>query len=153
MNDFEVMQIAYGEARIAYDRGEYPVGAVLVSGGQIIVQAGNRCVIDTDPTAHAEILAIRQGYKLLGGRSMKDCTLFTTMFPCPMCEKTIVEVGIGRVVYGATPFKWIREHKYVKLVPTYNGPIMQTECRELFQMRLQQNGREDILSYEKSHFG
>ncbi len=147
------MRIAFSEAQIAFDYGEYPVGAVLVNEGQIIAQAHNRCVVDTDPTAHAEILAIRKGYKQLGGKSMKDCTLYTTMYPCPMCEKTIVEVGIGRVVYGATPFKWIREHKYVKLVPAYAGPIMQTECRELFQRRLQQNGREDILSYENSHFG
>ena len=147
MTDDEYMAIAFAEARVAYERGEYPVGAVVTHQGQIIARAGNRCVADTDPTAHAEMLVIRASYKKL--KSLSDCTLYTTLFPCPMCEKTIVEVGIPRVVYGATSFKWIREHKYVQLVPQVEGPIMQAECRSLFERRLEENGRYDILDYEK----
>lgn len=141
------MTIAFAEAQEAFSRGEYPVGAVLLRDGEIIAKAGNRCVADVDPTAHAEVLVIREGYKKL--RSVSDCTLYTTLFPCPMCEKTIVEVGIRRVVYGATSFRWIREHKYVHLVPEVEGPVMQTECRDLFERRLRENGRKDILDFEE----
>ncbi|AFM12234.1 CMP/dCMP deaminase zinc-binding protein [Turneriella parva DSM 21527] len=141
------MTIAFAEAQEAFSRGEYPVGAVLLRDGEIIAKAGNRCVADVDPTAHAEVLVIREGYKKL--RSVSDCTLYTTLFPCPMCEKTIVEVGIRRVVYGATSFRWIREHKYVHLVPEVEGPVMQTECRDLFERRLRENGRKDILDFER----
>ncbi len=142
------MKIAFEEAKIAFDRGEYPVGAVLVENDQIIAKAGNRSILDSDPTAHAEILVIREGYKKLDRKSLRHCTLYTTLFPCPMCEKTIVEVGIPRVVFGATTFKWIREYKYVNLIPTIAGPIMEEESRALFQKRLEENGRDDILSYE-----
>ena len=148
MNDSEYMKLALSEAQLAFDEGEYPVGALLVLDNQIISKQRNRCKLDQDPTAHAEILTIREGYKKLNGESMKACTLYTTLFPCPMCEKTIVEVGIGKVVYGATSFKWIRDHKYVHLVPEVIGPIMEPECRDLFIKRLEENNRADILSYE-----
>lgn len=141
------MTIAFAEAQEAFGRGEYPVGAVLLRDGEIIAKAGNRCVADVDPTAHAEMLVIREGYKKL--RSVSDCTLYTTLYPCPMCEKAIVEVGIRRVVYGATSFKWIREHKFVNLVPVITGPVMQAECRGLFEKRLEENGRSDILEFER----
>jgi tRNA(adenine34) deaminase len=147
MNEINFMSIALAEAQLAFERGEYPVGAVLVRGDEIVAKAGNRCVADVDPTAHAEVLVIREGYKKL--RSVSDCTLYTTLYPCPMCEKTIVEVGIRHVVYGATSFKWIREHKYVHLVPEFTGPVMQTQCRELFEKRLEENGRNDILDFER----
>jgi tRNA(adenine34) deaminase len=149
MSDLEIMNIAFEEAKIAFERGEYPVGAVLMENNRVISKAGNRCNLDLDPTAHAEILVIREAYKKLNGKSLKHCTLYTTLFPCPMCEKTIVEVGIPRVVFGATTFKWIREHKYINLVPTITGPIMEEECRTLFEQRLEENGRDDILSYER----
>ena len=149
MTDSEYMRMAFAEALAAYEQGEYPVGALLVSDDEIVAKQRNRCNADTDPTAHAEILAIREGYKKLNGKSLSNCTLYTTLFPCPMCEKTIVEVGIRKVVYGATSFKWIREHKYIHLTPELIGPIMETECRDLFIKRLKENKRDDILSYEK----
>jgi tRNA(adenine34) deaminase len=148
MTDSEAMQIAFEEAKLAFDRGEYPVGAVIVEGDHLIARAGNRCVIDFDPTAHAEILAIKEAYKILGGKSLKGCKLYTTMFPCPMCENTMIEVGVGAVVYGASPFRWIREHKYLNLRPTISGPIMEKECRDLFERRLIENHRNDILNFE-----
>lgn len=150
MTDLEFMQIAFAEAQDAYACGEYPVGALLVKDGDIVAQAGNRCVRDLDPTAHAEILVIRDGYKKLAGKNLRDCTLYTTLYPCPMCEKTMVEVGIRKVIYGATTFRWIREHKYVKLVPEIHGPIMEKDCREIFIRRLEENGRNDILAYEQN---
>ena len=149
MTDHEAMQIAYGEAKLAFDAGEYPVGALLVLNGEIVAQARNRVNADTDPTAHAEVLVIREGYKKLGGRKIEDCSLYTSLFPCPMCEKTIVEVGIRRVVYGATSFRWIREHKYVNLVPEVTGPVMERECRDIFIQRLKERNRTDILSFEQ----
>ena len=152
MKDSEYMKIAFTEALAAFDLGEYPVGAVLVLRDQVISKQRNRCNLDTDPTAHAEILAIREGYKKLNGKSLSECTLYTTLFPCPMCEKTIVEVGIRKVVYGAISFKWIREYKYINLVPTVIGPIMEPECRDLFIRRLKENKRDDILSYENIEF-
>jgi tRNA(adenine34) deaminase len=148
MTDQQAMEIAFAEAKDAFDRGEISVGAVLVANDEIIAKAGNRCVVDRDPTAHAEILVIREAYKKLNGASFKDCKLYTTMFPCPMCENTMIEVGLGSVIYGASPFRWIREHKYVHLRPTMTGPIMNQECRELFERRLSENKRDDILNFE-----
>lgn len=151
MTDQEFMNEAYAEAKKAFDRGEYPVGALLVQNNIIVARNSNMCVVDTDPTAHAEILVIREAYKKLKrpeGSTFRDCVLYTTLFPCPMCEKTIVEVGIPKVVYGATSFKWIREYKYKTLLPMVIGPIMENECRSIFQQRLEENGRTEILSYE-----
>ncbi len=89
-------------ARAAGDAGEVPVGAVIVDGtGKLIAEAQNRRERDCDPTAHAEILALRAAGKVLQDWHLNQCTLYVTLEPCPMCAGAIVQARIGLLVYGA----------------------------------------------------
>lgn len=95
------MEIALGEAGAAAARGEVPVGAVIVSEGRIIAAAGNRTLADRDPTAHAEIVAIRAACEALGSERLPGCDLYVTLEPCPMCAAAISFARIRRLYYGA----------------------------------------------------
>ena len=95
------MQLALEEARAAAAEGEIPVGAVVVKDGQLIARAHNRREADHDPTAHAEILCMREAARKLGDWRLRDCTLYVTLEPCPMCAGTIINSRLQRVVYGA----------------------------------------------------
>jgi tRNA(adenine34) deaminase len=95
------MEIAFGEARAAAARGEVPVGAVIVSEGRIIASAGNRTLEQRDPTAHAEMLAIRQACAALDSERLPGCDLYVTLEPCPMCAAAISFARIRRLYYGA----------------------------------------------------
>jgi len=101
MTDF--MEMALAEARAAAKRGEVPVGAVLVEGpsGDIIAKSGNRTEELNDPTAHAEILAIREGGRNLGNPRLENCDLYVTLEPCPMCATAISFARIRRLHFGA----------------------------------------------------
>ncbi|MDO5712731.1 MAG: nucleoside deaminase [Micrococcales bacterium] len=79
-----------------------PFGATIVRGDEVIVTTGNRQMIDTDPTAHAEIVAIREACKLLGTRDLSDCTIYATCEPCPMCVGAIIWAGIKDCYFAAT---------------------------------------------------
>ena len=95
------MAAALEEARAAADRGEVPVGAVIVSGGQVVARAGNRTRELADPTAHAEMLAIREACRKLGSERLVGCDLYVTLEPCPMCAAAISAARIERLYYGA----------------------------------------------------
>jgi tRNA(adenine34) deaminase len=96
------MQHALDEARDAAARGEIPVGAVVVGpDGAILARAGNRTEADLDPTAHAEILALRAAAALRGSPRLPDCDLFVTLEPCPMCAHAISLFRVRRLVFGA----------------------------------------------------
>lgn len=95
------MARALEEARAAAGMDEVPVGAVLVHDGRVIAAAGNRREGDRLATHHAEILAIEEGCRALGGWRLPNCTLYVTLEPCPMCAGAILSARIGRVVYGA----------------------------------------------------
>jgi tRNA(adenine34) deaminase len=95
------MDIAFGEARAAAARGEVPVGAVIVSEGRIIASAGNRTLEQRDPTAHAEMLAIRQACAALDSERLPGCDLYVTLEPCPMCAAAISFARIRRLYYVA----------------------------------------------------
>jgi tRNA(adenine34) deaminase len=95
------MEIALEEARAAAARGEVPVGAVVVSEGRIVARAGNRTMTDRDPTAHAEIVAIRAACAALGSERLPGCDLYVTLEPCPMCAGAISFARIRRLYYGA----------------------------------------------------
>ncbi len=95
------MELALAEARTASAEGDVPVGAVLVRGDEIVVRASNRTVRDQDPTAHAEVLAIRAAAAALGRWRLDDCTLYVTLEPCAMCAGAIVLARVARVVFGA----------------------------------------------------
>jgi tRNA(Arg) A34 adenosine deaminase TadA len=95
------LQTAFEEAEAAGKRGEVPVGAVLVKDGQILTRAGNRVEEFNDPSAHAEILAIQEGGKILGEPRLLGCDLYVTLEPCPMCATAISFARIRRLYFGA----------------------------------------------------
>jgi tRNA(adenine34) deaminase len=99
------MQMALEEACAAAERGEVPVGCVIVRGGQVIARAGNRTLADKDATAHAELLAIRQAAAALGSERLTDCDLYVTLEPCAMCAAAMSFARIRRLYFGAADAK------------------------------------------------
>ena len=95
------MDLALDEAHAAADAGEVPIGCVIVCDGDLIAQAGNRTLADRDPTAHAEMVAIRRAAETLGSERLVDCDLYVTLEPCTMCAAAISFARIRRVYYGA----------------------------------------------------
>jgi tRNA(adenine34) deaminase len=95
------MHKALDEARAAGARGEVPVGCVIVRNGEALARAGNRTVADRDPTAHAELLAIRQAAAALGSERFTDCDLYVTLEPCAMCAAAMSFARIRRIYFGA----------------------------------------------------
>jgi tRNA(adenine34) deaminase len=95
------MDMALTEARAAGERGEVPVGCVIVHHGMVVARAGNRTVTDRDPTAHAEIIAIRHAAVALGSERLADCDLYVTLEPCAMCAGAVAFARIRRLYYGA----------------------------------------------------
>ena len=95
------MDLALNEARAAQAEGEVPVGCVIVRDGAVIASAGNRTLAERDPTAHAELLAIRAAAKALGSERLTDCDLYVTLEPCAMCTAAISFARIRRLYYGA----------------------------------------------------
>ena len=103
--DTQFMREALAEAQAAADAGEVPIGAVLVHEGKILARSGNRTIRDNDPTAHAEIVALREGARILGNYRLAGTTLYVTIEPCTMCAGAIVQARIPRLVYGADDSK------------------------------------------------
>jgi len=100
------MEIALEQARKAYVRGEVPVGSVLVgANGSVLAAEGNRVEQHSDPTAHAEILAIRAGAEKLGTPRLEGCDLYVTLEPCPMCAQAISFARVRRLYFGAGDLK------------------------------------------------
>lgn len=99
--DFSFMQLAIEEARIAAAAGEVPIGALLVHGNEVVARSGNRTIRDGDPTAHAEIVVIREAARVLGNYRLSGTTLYVTIEPCSMCAGAIIQARIPRLVYGA----------------------------------------------------
>lgn len=99
MTDREWMQLAVTEARIASEENEVPVGALIVRNGQIVSRAHNQCVSENDPSAHAEMIALKDAYQKLG--SLDGCTLYVTLEPCAMCSGAMLHMRLPRLVFGA----------------------------------------------------
>jgi len=99
--DLTFMQAAIEEAQAAGARGEVPVGAVIVSDDRIVGRGGNRTILDCDPSAHAEIVALREAAKGVGNYRLLGTTLYVTIEPCAMCAGAMVQARITRLVYGA----------------------------------------------------
>lgn len=99
------MDIALEEARAAGKRGEVPIGCVIVRAGVVVARAGNRTIADRDPTAHAEIVAIRNAAAALGSERLEDCDLHVTIEPCVMCAGALSFARIRRLYYGAADAK------------------------------------------------
>ena len=99
--DEHFMQLALRQAEQAAGHDDVPIGAVVVRGGEVLAAAGNERELRADPTAHAEVLAIREASKRVGGWRIPDSILYVTLEPCPMCAGAIVLARVPRVVYGA----------------------------------------------------
>jgi tRNA(adenine34) deaminase len=102
MNDEQYLRLAIAEARLAEQHGEVPVGAVIVHNGEVLATGRNRVIVDSDPTAHAEIVALRAGGQALGNYRLPDCDLYVTLEPCAMCASAIMHARIRRLIF-ATP--------------------------------------------------
>jgi tRNA(adenine34) deaminase len=100
-DDLKWMDVALDEARGAGEGGEVPVGAVAVLEGRLVATGANRTIRDCDPTAHAEMIALRAAAKSIGNYRLAGVTLYVTIEPCAMCAGAIVQARIARVVYGA----------------------------------------------------
>src|SRR5690242_2530209 len=141
------MAIALDEASGAGARGEVPVGAVIVRGGEVIARAGNRTLADRDPTAHAELLAIRSAARSLNSERLTDCDLYVTLEPCAMCAAAMSFARIRRLYYGAADPKGGAVDNGVRFFASPNchrrpevyGGIGESEAgallREFFQAR------------------
>jgi tRNA(adenine34) deaminase len=100
VTDLEAMQAALAEARLAGEAGEVPIGAVAVFDGEIIARGQNRVLRDLDPTAHAEIVAMRAAAGALGNYRLLGCTLFVTLEPCAMCAGAMIHARLERLVFA-----------------------------------------------------
>lgn len=101
MNHERFMQLALEQAHRAEELGDVPIGAAVVRGEEVIAVAHNRRIIDADPTAHAEMLAIRSAASAIGDWRLTGCRLYVTLEPCPMCAGAIVLARLDAVIYGA----------------------------------------------------
>jgi tRNA(adenine34) deaminase len=99
--DVQFMREALEEARAAAQAGEVPIGAVLVHDGRILARSGNRTIRDVDPTAHAEIVVLREASRALGNYRLAGATLYVTIEPCSMCAGALIQARVPRLVYGA----------------------------------------------------
>lgn len=135
-NDEHFMKKAFSEALLAFEKGEVPVGAVVVSKGKIIARAHNLTETLTDVTAHAEMQAITAAANFMGGKYLTDCTLYVTLEPCVMCAGALNWSQISKVVFGAFDEK--RGYKKFAAKAFHSktevvGGILETECLELIQ--------------------
>lgn len=151
------MSLALAEAREAYDKGEIPIGAVVVGGGRVLGRGHNQTEMLGDVTAHAEMIAISAAAHTLGGKYLKDCTLYVTVEPCPMCAGAIGWSQLSRIVYGApdtkrgystilrpgtTPF-----HTKANVI----GGVLEDRCRALVQDFFSAKRQRDINKTFEKH--
>jgi len=135
------MDLALDEAQAAAAAGEVPIGCVIVLDGDVIAQTGNRTLADRDPTAHAEMVAIRQAAEALGSERLVDCDLYVTLEPCTMCAAAISFARIRRLYYGAADPKGGAVESGVRFFsaptclhrPEVYGGIGETEAGELLR--------------------
>lgn len=139
MTDREYMELALFEAEKAEREGEIPIGAVLVFRDTVLAAAHNRRETDYDPTAHAEILALRRGAERLGRWRLTECTLYVTIEPCAMCAGAVMNARISRLVYGAADIRaggvdsrfCICEEPVMNHVLAVRSGVLAARCREL----------------------
>ena len=135
------MKAALEQARIAFEAGEVPVGAVVVQHDRIIAEAHNQREMLKDPTAHAEMIAITQAAEALGSWRLIDCTLYVTLEPCPMCAGAVVQARIPVVIYGAADPKAGAAHTLFNITSDVRlnhqavvvGGVLQDESRVILQ--------------------
>jgi tRNA(adenine34) deaminase len=136
VTDEAYMRLALAEAREAAGRGEVPVGAIIVCGGEVLARAANRTIAQQDATTHAEMLVLRAAASALGAWRLSDCTLYVTLEPCAMCAGAIVLSRVGRVVFGAWDDKAgmagsvedLLRHRRLNHRPEVRSGVLAEEC-------------------------
>jgi tRNA(adenine34) deaminase len=139
--DAAYMGMALAEALAAARNGEVPVGAILTFGDRVISRAGNRTISDCDPTAHAEIMALRSAARALGNHRLTGATLYVTVEPCAMCAGAIIQARIARLVYGCDDPKGgavlscfaIFDHPALNHRVQVTGGVLAQECGSALQ--------------------
>lgn len=141
IDDNHFMKIALQEAHKAFERGEVPVGAVIVTNQRVIARAHNLTEVLNDVTAHAEMQAITAAADMLGGKYLTDCTLYVTVEPCPMCAGALRWAQLSRLVYGASDPK----RGYSAISPFLLHPktkvtsgVLPSDCSDLMQLFFKQ---------------
>jgi len=135
------MRAALEQARLAIDAGEVPIGAVVVIAGQIVARAFNQPIRAVDPTAHAEVLALRAAAQQIGNYRLTGARLYATVEPCLMCVGALVHARITEVVFGAVEprsgalVSTVRGHEIAGLNHriTVTGGVLESDCRDLIQ--------------------
>jgi tRNA(adenine34) deaminase len=139
--DAHWMQRALAAARDAFSRGEVPVGTCIVSGDQLIAVAGNRTRTDCDPTAHAEIVALREAARKVGNYRLPGSVVYSTIEPCAMCAGALIQARVSRLVYGACDERAGAVVSRFQLCDTdflnhridLTAGVLEAECRALMQ--------------------
>jgi tRNA(adenine34) deaminase len=146
------MEEALREARRAESLGEIPVGAVIVLNDRVLARAGNRNLTDYDPSAHAEILALREAGRVVGNHRLANCTMFVTIEPCAMCAGALVHARIKRLVFGAADAKAGAVGSVLQVVnhPKLNHRmevtpgVLASRCMDLLQDFFRRKREQDI---------
>ena len=135
------MKLAFREAEKAYERGEVPIGAVVVNNGQIIGRGYNQCESLNDPTAHAEIIAITSATNTIKNWRLENCSLYVTKEPCPMCAGALINSRIEMVIFGmydekegccGSLYQLCRDPRF-KHQLAVKGGVMENSCRLIMQ--------------------
>lgn len=141
MRDDLVMRAALEEARAAAGAGEVPIGAIAAVGGDIVARGQNRVLRDVDPSAHAEMVAMRAAAKAIGNYRLVDCELYVTLEPCAMCAGAMIHARVGRLIYGASDPKAGAAGSVLEVInhPKLNhqmqvtSGVLEAECGELLR--------------------
>ena len=159
MDDVTAMRAALVEARRATEHGDVPVGAIVLRDGVVIASAGNQREQLNDPSAHAEVLALRVAAAHLGTWRLDDCTLYVTLEPCVMCAGAIINARVGTVVFGAPDLKAgalgslynIAADPRLNHEPVVRHGVLAEECAILLTsfFELQRKGRNDELKHRR----
>ncbi|MEX0742180.1 MAG: tRNA adenosine(34) deaminase TadA [Phycisphaeraceae bacterium] len=152
--DLRMMQRAIELAYEAWDVKEVPVGAVVYRGEEVIAEAYNLRESDRDPTAHAEVLALRQASQVLSEWRLNDCSMAVTLEPCPMCAGAIINARLGRLVYGANDPKMGAVESLYELCddtrfnhqPQIIRAVLAPECRGILRQFFKERRRENKLA-------
>lgn len=139
--DEKYMKLALEKAKEAGQRGEVPIGAILVKRGRVLAKDHNRCIERCDPTAHAEILVLRKAGKVLGNYRLNDTVMYVTAEPCPMCVSAMIHGRISRLVFGApepkfgaveSKYRLLKDNGLNHKVEVEQG-ILKEECAEILK--------------------
>ncbi|HTD54862.1 MAG TPA: tRNA adenosine(34) deaminase TadA [Silvibacterium sp.] len=146
------MRAAVDEARAASEAGEVPIGAVAVVNGEIIGRGQNRVLRDIDPTAHAEVVAMRQAARAVGNHRLTECELYVTLEPCAMCAGAVIHARLKRLVYGARDPKAgaagsvleVLNHPRLNHQMEVTAGLLQEQCGELLREFFRQRRVESV---------